>query len=127
MSSNIRIERICEWCKKEFIARTTVTKCCSDSCSRSRIKSIKREDKIGRARLQTAIAKKPKDYVAEERMKAINAKELLTLQEAALFMSISDLTMRRWILTGKVVSRKAGKKHLILKADLLALSDCITS
>ena len=28
MSSNIKVERICEWCGKKFIAQTTVTRFC---------------------------------------------------------------------------------------------------
>jgi hypothetical protein len=34
MSSNLRIVKICEYCKQEFIARTTVTQCCSDACAK---------------------------------------------------------------------------------------------
>lgn len=33
MSSNIKVERICEWCGKKFIAQTTVTRFCSKRCA----------------------------------------------------------------------------------------------
>jgi len=47
MSSNIQVQRICQHCGKEFIARTTVTKYCSGKCSKQagkeRIKVLKIE------------------------------------------------------------------------------------
>lgn len=33
MSSNLKIEKICQWCGKSFIARTTTTAYCSHRCS----------------------------------------------------------------------------------------------
>ena len=33
MSSNIQIEKVCQWCGKNFIARTTQTAYCSKRCA----------------------------------------------------------------------------------------------
>lgn len=33
MSSNIFVNRVCQWCGKEFVARTTTTNYCSHRCS----------------------------------------------------------------------------------------------
>lgn len=44
MSSNIRIVKVCEYCKKEFMARTTVTKCCSDPCAKGLYKLKQRNN-----------------------------------------------------------------------------------
>jgi len=46
MSSNLRIVKICEYCKQEFIARTTVTQCCSDPCAKRFYKVKQREKAI---------------------------------------------------------------------------------
>lgn len=118
MSSKMRLLQICKSCNKEFIAKTTVTQCCSDACAKRYYKLKKRSEKIEQAMLQTEIKKKPEAYISPEELTLINAKATLTFKEAAILLNISDLTMRRWILSGKVVSRKAGKKHLIRKADL---------
>jgi len=45
MSSNIEIERICQHCDKDFIAKTTVTKYCSDDCAKRAYKARKRAEK----------------------------------------------------------------------------------
>jgi excisionase family DNA binding protein len=68
--------------------------------------------------LKNEIKQKPKAYITENDIKLINAKAILTLKEAAILLNISELTMRRWVLSGKVMSQKAGKKHLILRTSL---------
>lgn len=119
MSSNIRIVKSCQFCKKKFTAKTTVTQCCSDDCAKRFYKLRKRNEKVLQANLKTEIITKPKAYITETEVKVINVKELLTLKEAAILMNISELTMRRWILAGKVPSQKAGKKHLISRTQLI--------
>jgi hypothetical protein len=42
MSSNIRILKVCECCKQEFIAKTTVTQCCTDACAKRFAENEKR-------------------------------------------------------------------------------------
>ena len=118
MSSNIRIIKICESCKNEFVAKTTVTKCCSDNCAKRLYKLKQKEQIIAQAELQTEIQRKPKAFMTEDEIKAIQAKENLTLIEAAFLMNISALTLRRWIFAGKVTSKKKGKKHVISRCEI---------
>lgn len=70
MSSNIQIEKVCQWCGKNFIARTTQTAYCSKRCAEHAYKDRKRKEKMGRCkeevrRVQTG-------------MKEIDEKEFLT-------------------------------------------------
>jgi excisionase family DNA binding protein len=81
-------------------------------------KRKKRDEKIVQANLKAEIKQKPKAFITEDHIKLINAKAILTLKEAAVLLNISELTMRRWVLSGKVNSQKAGKKHLILRTSL---------
>ena len=112
MSSNIRILKVCEYCKQEFIAKKTTTKTCSDTCAKRFYKLNQKKDKIAQAELKEEMKRKPKAFVTEEEIKAIQAKENLTLKEAALLLNVSPLTLRRWVLAGKVKSKKMGKKHM---------------
>ncbi len=104
MSSNMRIVKICEFCKNEFVAKTTVTQCCSDACAKRFYKLKRRNDKIGQAEMKTEISRKPGVYITEGEIKAIQAKEFLTLKETALLLNVSPLTLRRWVLAGKMRS-----------------------
>ena len=112
MSSNIKIVKICEYCNNEFIAKTTKTKCCSDNCSRRFYKLKVKNDKIAQAELKTEIKRRPKTFITEEEIKAIQANQYLTLKEAAILLNITALTLRRWTLAGKVNSKKVGKKWM---------------
>ncbi|MDR3712855.1 MAG: hypothetical protein P4L51_08570 [Puia sp.] len=102
MSGNIRIVKICEFCQDEFVAKTTVTQCCSDACAKRLYKVKKRDEVISRAKLETMIKQEAEAFITEEQVKVIQAKEWLTLVEAALLLNVSPLTLRRWTLSGKV-------------------------
>ena len=78
-----------------------------------------REKAISQAKLKTEVRKKPEAYITEDQVRVIEAKEWLTLKEAALLLNVSPLTLRRWTLAGKVKSKKVGKKHAFRRADLL--------
>ena len=108
MSSNIKIVKICEYCNNEFIAKTTKTKCCSDNCSKRFFKLKIKNGKIAQAELKTQIKRKPKALITEEEIKVIQAKENLTLVDAAILLNITPITLRRWVL-----GRKTSTKPLL--------------
>jgi hypothetical protein len=102
MSSNLRIVKICAFCKHEFIAKKTTTETCSDPCAKRLYKLRLREKAISRAKLETEPRRKPEVFITEDQLRAIQAKEWLTLVEVALLLNVSPLTPRRWVLAGKV-------------------------
>jgi excisionase family DNA binding protein len=118
MSSNLRIVKICAYCKQEFIARKTTTETCSDPCAKRFYKVKQRGKAIRRVEAETMVKRKPQAFVTEGQVKAIQAKEWLTLVEAALLLNVSPLTLRRWVLSGKVKSKKVGRKHMFMKKGL---------
>ena len=117
----MRILKICESCQNEFVAKTTVTQCCSDACAKRLYKVKRRNEAVTRAKLETEVKRRPEAYITEGQIKAIQAKEWLTLKEAALLLNVSPLTLRRWVLAGKMRSEKVGRKHLFRKVDLMKI------
>lgn len=82
MSSNIRIIKICQYCGKEFEARTTVTKTCSDPCAKMLYKKKQREKKVEGAKAETQrIKNKP--------VEDLKVKEFLTVREVAALLNCS--------------------------------------
>ena len=55
MSSNIKIEKICEWCGNKFTAQTTVTRFCSKRCSEHSYKERMRQRKIALSNQETKL------------------------------------------------------------------------
>lgn len=117
----MRILKICEYCKNEFIAKKTTSKTCSDDCAKRLYKLNQRNKKIHQAELKTEIKREPRAYIKEDQIRSIQAKENLTLKEAAFYLNITPLTLRRWILAGKINSTKIGKKHVLLRSSLNAV------
>jgi excisionase family DNA binding protein len=118
MSSNLRIVKICAFCKQEFIAKKTTTETCSDPCAKRLYKVKQRQKAIRQVEDETMVKREPKAFITEGEIKAVQAKEWLTLKEAALLLNVSPLTLRRWTIAGIVKSKKIGRKHMFRKADL---------
>lgn len=90
MSSNIEIQRICQQCGNEFIARTTVTKLCSAKCRKANYKARKREEKVQKSNKET---RQIKNKTIEE----IKVKEFLSVREVATLLGCSIRTVHRLI------------------------------
>jgi actin-related protein len=63
MSSNLRIVKVCAYCKQEFIARKTTTETCSDACAKRFYKVKQREKAIQRVEVQTMVKKEPSSFI----------------------------------------------------------------
>jgi len=98
MSSNIRIEKTCEYCSRVFTARTTTTKYCSDDCAKKAYKARQREEKLHITR-HNSFKKKIAPIIE------LQAKEFLTVREAAALLSCSVRSIYYYIENGSI---KAG-------------------
>ena len=117
MSSNIRIERICEWCGKQFTAQTTVTRFCSKRCSEHAYKERLRQKKISLSNQETA---------HNSREKESRNKEFLTPSETARYLGVGRTYIYDCINRGKIKVTRIGRKTLISKADIQAMFDFLT-
>ena len=108
----MRIDRICEYCHKDFIARKTISKTCSDRCAKMLYKQKQRQAKIESSNKETeAIRAKP--------IEELKAKEFLTVREVAKLLNSSRQMIYDLIKTGKVqaVNLKI-KKTMISRASI---------
>lgn len=95
MASNLEIQRICEYCKKEFTARTTTTRFCSHSCNS---KAYKLNIKKARIEISNQETKK----VITEPINELKAKEFLSVREAAKLLGCSRQILYTLIKSGKI-------------------------
>jgi len=112
MSSNIQVTRICQHCGKEFLAKTTVTKYCGHNCSRAAYKASIRNKKVQQSDQQFKVVK-------EGPLKAVSAREFLTVKDAALLLHSCKQTIYNLIESGqiKAVNIKI-KKTLIPRSEI---------
>ena len=111
MSSNIRLKRICQYCGEAFIAKTTVTKYCGDSCAKRAYKARKRSEKIEASNEETKA-------IVEQPILALQAKEFLSIQETCQLIGVSRTTLWRVIKKGQLKTAKMGRRVVIRKSDL---------
>lgn len=103
MSSNIKVQRICQHCGNEFTARTTVTQYCSDACSKRAYKARLRAVKVGQSNKQTQIIK-------NQPIEELKAKEFLTVREVARLLNCSVRSVYYYIESGTINAVNLGQR-----------------
>ena len=112
MSSNIKVQRICQHCGNEFLARTTLTRYCSHKCNSRDYKTRKRAEKI-------KISTKEIRYLKQVTFEELKAKEFLTVRQVAALISCSRQNVYKLINTGKLKATNIlKKKTLVRRVDL---------
>jgi len=111
MSSNMHITKVCLFCGKEFIAKKTSTKTCSDNCAKRLYKKQKRDEKLGN--LPT---------VEEQKVQIVTTnlkdKEFLSIAETCLLLGASRMTIYRLSQAGKINIAKIGRRSIIKRCEI---------
>ncbi|MFI5141709.1 MAG: helix-turn-helix domain-containing protein [Bacteroidia bacterium] len=110
MTSHIRIQRICDYCKELFTARTTVTKYCSHLCAKRDYKKRAKEKRIDDSNKETALK-------LAIPLEEIRANDYLTVAEAATLIRVSRVSLYRVIWSGVLKAIKVRSKIIIVKKD----------
>lgn len=111
MSSNIKVTRICEYCDKEFTARTTITRFCSHACNGKAYKETIRKSKI---ELSNAKTRK----VILQPFEVLKVKPFLSITESCELLGISRRTMYRLLERGEIKAAKIGKRTIIKRTEI---------
>lgn len=108
MSSKIEVQRVCQYCGKEFTAKTTVTKYCSKKCNTAHYKELKRAEKIKQSNIETT-------NIKNQPIEQIQAKEFLTVREVALLINCSLRSAYYYIENGTISAVNIGQRMTRVK------------
>ena len=112
MSSNIKVQRICQHCGADFTARTTVTRYCGDVCAKRAYKVRKRDEKVDQSDQETIKVK----YKPIEDLKK---KEYLTVRDVSVLLGCSLQTVYRLVNNGTLSAVNLSERMTrIKKSDL---------
>jgi excisionase family DNA binding protein len=103
MSSNITVDKICQHCGKEFTARTTVTRFCSNKCGSAAYKQKVRAGKIEQINKET-------QRIKNQPIEALKAKEFLTVKEVASLLNCSVRSVYYYSKYGIINSVNFGQR-----------------
>jgi excisionase family DNA binding protein len=112
MSSNIRLEKTCNFCGNHFTAKTTVTQFCSDNCAKRAYKQRKRSAKI-----ETAIQEE-KQKVTASFNPVVVQKDFLSIDETCQLLGASRWTIYRLIDKGQLKAGKLGSRTIISRVAI---------
>jgi len=114
MSSKIQIQRICEYCGKEFIAQTTVTRFCSHKCNSRAYKLKVKELKVGKSNEDTNQQKILS--ASDVQLEVIKQKDFLSIKEAYTLLGVSERTFYRLMKEGTIPATKLGGRTIIKRS-----------
>jgi excisionase family DNA binding protein len=103
MSSNIKVQRICQHCSKEFTARTTTTLYCSHRCNSAAYKAKQRAGKVEKSNNETRLIK-------NQPIEELKAKEFLTVREVARLLNCSVRSAYYYIESGTIKAVNLGQR-----------------
>lgn len=112
MSSNIRIERVCQFCGSHFTAKTTVTRFCGDQCAKRAYKKRKRDEKIATSKADIT------RHFSSSHKEVVN-KEFLTVKDVSLLLNCSIRTTYRLIDNGTIKAKNLGDRLTLVKRSEL--------
>ena len=111
MSTNIKIQRLCQFCGNEFTAKTTKTRYCSHICNSRAYKANVKVSKIEASDIETKqIINKP--------IEELKAKEFLSVPDACKLLGVSNRTIYRLLQRGELRAGKIGKRTIFKRSDI---------
>ena len=104
MSTNIRVESTCDFCGKNFIAKTLKTRYCSHTCNSRDYKKKLKEKKLKGG------VKDRKDNEISKNLEALKNKEYLSARDAAVIVGCSTKTIYRLLSDGTIKGVNLSKR-----------------
>ena len=101
--SQLKIPKVCEYCKKPFEAKTVITRFCSRQCVNKADHARKMGDKE-QTKVQAEKAQKT------EVITNIQSRPYISIPEATILFGISKDTLRRLIKSGKIPAHNLGER-----------------
>lgn len=120
MSSNIQVQRICQYCGNEFTARTTTTLYCSHRCNSAAYKAKQRAGKVEQSNKET-------QRIKNQPIEELKAREFLTVTQVSKLIGCSRQNVYNLINTGKLrATNILIKKTIVKRSDLDKLFELIS-
>lgn len=116
MSSNIKVQKVCQSCGSIFTARTTVTKYCSDRCAKRAYKARIRSERIDKSNKDT-------EAYLNLAHAELKEKAFLSITETTKLIGISRRTIYRMISKKELFAAKLGKRTIIRRTDIDRIFD----
>jgi len=96
------------YCGEIFIAKTTVTKYCSDNCAKRAYKNRKRQEKLQTVDTSSSTVS----------VNGIQSQDFLSIQDACNLLGTSRWTIYRMIDRNQLTAAKLGRRTIIRRMEI---------
>ena len=96
------------YCGEIFIAKTTVTKYCSDNCAKRAYKNRKRQEKLQTVDTSSSTVS----------VNGIQSQDFLSIQDACKLLGTSRWTIYRMIDRNQLTAAKLGRRTIIRRMEI---------
>ena len=115
-TSNIRIKKVCEWCKKEFYSQKCTTRFCCKRCAEHAYKDRKRQERKSYTEAQM------QKCLHEKAQSEISVKEYLSISEVAKILGITRDGVYKLIYRGVLIAYKISSRFtVVFRKDIDAM------
>ena len=115
-TSNIRIKKVCEWCKKEFYSQKCTTRFCCKRCAEYAYKDRKRQERKSYTEAQV------QKCLHEKAQSEISVKEYLSISEVAKILGITRDGVYKLIYRGVLIAYKISSRFtVVFRKDIDAM------
>lgn len=109
MGNKVRIERICEFCGKTFIAKTCKTRFCCKACNDKYYKELIRSDRYNAVTKEVKEEKKKRIRLAVDELEVIQAREFISLKQLAIYLGVSRKSIYTYMRIYEIPFSQIGK------------------
>lgn len=118
MGNKVRIERICEFCGKTFIAKTCKTRFCCKACNDKYYKELIRSDRYNAVTKEVKEEKKKRIRLAVDELEVIQAREFISLKQLAIYLGVSRKSIYTYMRIYKIPFSQIGSRIIVKRKEV---------
>lgn len=118
MSSNIKVERICEYCGKKFIAQEFRTRYCSKKCNNRHYKEKVKSGKINQVVQEVKEIETRQFIQSIDEIRVIQAKDFININETAKLLNICRRSVYNILTKEQIPVIHLGRRILIARKEI---------
>ena len=118
MGNKVRIERICEFCGKTFIAKTCKTRFCCKACNDKYYKELIRSDRYNAVTKEVKEEKKKRIRLAVDELEIIQAREFISLKQLAIYLGVSRKSIYTYMRIYEIPFSQIGSRIIVKRKEV---------
>lgn len=118
MSNKVKIERICEYCGKIFIAQTCKTRFCSHACNSKHYKESIRSGRYNIVTKEVKEERKQRIKLSVDEVEFIQAKEFINLKQLCIYLGVCRKSVYTYLRKYSIPFTRIGGRIIVERKEI---------